>query len=121
MIDVVAENTDRVNLVIIGLLVVAGLLAMLTIWYWFHTSPRRAVTHVARTAPPTADVDEWLNDRAPHQTSVAVSSQPMVSTHNEATMRTALGDLPPADDGPRTELVSDDEWARLTGPKEQNG
>lgn len=53
-----AQQTERaVTALIVLLLVVAGLLAVLTIWYWRHTSPkrmeRRAQRSLGLTGPPT--------------------------------------------------------------------
>ncbi len=52
-----AQQTEQALTALIGLLlVVAALLAVLTIWYWRHTSPkrkmRRYAAHVERTARP---------------------------------------------------------------------
>lgn len=45
-----AQQTERaVTALIVLLLVVAGLLAVLTIWYWRHTSPKRVERRARRS------------------------------------------------------------------------
>jgi hypothetical protein len=52
-----AEQTKRViTALIIALLVVAALLALLTLWYWRHTNPRRYARHMF-PEPRGADLD----------------------------------------------------------------
>ena len=42
-----AQQTERAITALIALLlVVAAMLAVLTVWYWRHTSPRRKARHV---------------------------------------------------------------------------
>lgn len=84
-----ADSTgSQIRLIIIGLLVVAALLAGLTIWYWRYTDPKR------RPRDPLA---ESSIDASATATVPAVQS-------SEPTDEELLGD-----DGA-------DEWLRLTGP-----
>ncbi|MDA3041053.1 MAG: hypothetical protein O3C27_16285 [Actinomycetota bacterium] len=41
------ETGQTIRLIIMGLLAVAVLLALLTVWYWRHTDPRRRLRPVA--------------------------------------------------------------------------
>ncbi len=53
-----SEQTQRfVTMVIIALLVFAGLLFLITLWYWRHTSPKRRVRRVLQPAGVGGDVD----------------------------------------------------------------
>ena len=80
MLATEAERTQRVITGLIGLLlVVAALLALLTVWYWRHTDPRRRVFHVD---PRHDALDEQFFELDPASggTSPAGSAQPMVET-----------------------------------------
>ncbi|MCP3992836.1 MAG: hypothetical protein GY926_25040 [bacterium] len=51
-----ADQTEQaITGLIVLLLVVAGLLTVLTIWYWIHTSPRRRTREAHQG--PTIDLD----------------------------------------------------------------
>lgn len=68
-----AQRTEQaVTALIVLLLVVAGLLTLLTIWYWRHTSPKRRARamgmvetvyrDVDLTAPPTEVYPVFLDE-----------------------------------------------------------
>lgn len=97
------DNTGRdVTLIIVGLLVVAGLLAALTVWYWRYTDPRKRI-HMQ-------SVEELLDEQRPG------------TETGETAGATARGAASPEPEGlsDRELLDSDDgadEWLRLTGPR----
>lgn len=97
------DNTGRdVTLIIVGLLVVAGLLAALTVWYWRYTDPKKRI-HMQ-------SVGELLDEERPG------------AEIGETAGATARGAARPEPERPsdRDSLDSDDgadEWLRLTGPR----
>lgn len=52
------QTVQAVSALIVLLLVVAGLLTLLTIWYWFHTSPRRRARRMSMVAPGVQEADQ---------------------------------------------------------------
>lgn len=53
-----SEQTQRfITTLIVALLVFAGLLFLITLWYWRHTSPKRRVRRVLQPAGVGPDVD----------------------------------------------------------------
>lgn len=53
-----SEETQRfITMLIVALLVFAGLLFLITLWYWRHTSPKRRVRRVLQPAGVGPDVD----------------------------------------------------------------
>jgi len=53
-----SEQTQRfITMLIVALLVFAGLLFLITLWYWRHTSPKRRVRRVLQPAGVGPDVD----------------------------------------------------------------
>ena len=97
------DNTGRdVTLIIVGLLVVAGLLAALTVWYWRYTDPRKRV-RVQSVGELLDDQEAQLSaDETPGDTARrAARPEPEQLTDRE---------LLESDDGA-------DEWLRLTGPR----
>lgn len=95
-----ADNTGQtIRLIIMGLLVVALLLAMLTVWYWRHTDPRRLVRD------PVAEMSQGTREaESGHATPVAAVDPR----------------LRPSGQFPQSPPMVDDgaeEWLRLTGPQ----
>ncbi len=115
MIEVLAEDADRINMVIIGLLVVAALLAVLTFWYWRQTDPRRRVSNAPAAAAP--NVDAWLTGETPIAPKETLGS---MAPPTEAAMTAAFGEAQPQVNGTKP-AISDDEWTRLTGPRSNDG
>lgn len=55
-----AQQTERALMALVWLLVVvAVLLALLTVWYWRHTSPKRRMRHYAAHVEQMARADEY--------------------------------------------------------------
>lgn len=53
-----SEETQRfITMLIVALLVFAGLLFLITLWYWRHTNPKRRVRRVLQPAGVGPDVD----------------------------------------------------------------
>ena len=53
-----SEQTQRfITMLIVALLAFAGLLFLLTLWYWRHTNPKRRVRRVLQPAGVGPDVD----------------------------------------------------------------
>lgn len=53
-----SEETQRfITMLIVALLVFAGLLFLITLWYWRHTSPKRRVRRVLQPAGIGPEVD----------------------------------------------------------------
>lgn len=91
-----ADDTGQtIRLIIMGLLAVAVLLALLTVWYWRHTDPRRRLRPVADPIGATQPFD-----RGEH--SVPVTSARVPGAHLAAAS---------------VAEVDADEWLRLTGPQ----
>jgi hypothetical protein len=89
------DNTGRtVTFIIIGLLLVALMLGLLTFWYWRHTDPR------SRMRLPMPDP---VNDQ-----DQAVELLPSTPTDVGVDLRSSA-ELLAEDDA--------DEWLRLTGPQ----
>lgn len=86
------STSQEINALIISLLVVAFLLACLTVWYWRHTDPAR------RT-------------RVPIPLEVPAPSEPIV-------LPLEPEDL--ADTYAQDEGMSVDEWLSLTGPESKH-
>jgi len=90
-----ADNTGRtVTLIIIGLLLVALILGLLTFWYWRHTDPRSRMRLLV--PDPVNDQDQAI--------------EPMLSTPTDVGV----------DLRSNAELLGEDEadeWLRLTGPQ----
>ena len=102
-----ADETGRtITLIIIALLVVAALLAALTVWYWRFTDPKKRL--LTPVPAPIGDSDDFT---AGGHTAVAPPAEANVIesdvgiTEAERATAEAL-----ADDGA-------DEWLRLTGPQ----
>ena len=52
-------NEDRIDQAVLGLLIIAVSMALLTLLFWWHTQPaRRARMLVARAGPPIVDEPE---------------------------------------------------------------
>lgn len=95
-----ADGTERTIQMVIGALIgLAVLLALLTLWYWRRTDPRR---RAARQAPAAAPSAAPTSRQAPGERSGSTSSSKArpVPSHRSTTE----GGL------------SADEWLRLTGP-----
>lgn len=130
--------TDRasrnITLVIVGLLLIALALALLTAWYWRKTDPRRRLAAAktrrvpspangggsdpmvvagaaASAAPrPQASVTPTGDDHDASFWAPSPGSEPTASAHHSS----GNAEQPPAATGPMTE---DDEWLSLTGPQ----
>lgn len=95
-----ADNTGRtIRLIIVGLLAVAVLLALLTVWYWRHTDPRRRLR-------PVADPVGVQEQSYAHPGPVPDAGSPAAGL--------SVGSAPFAAAISETEA---DEWLRLTGPQ----
>ena len=98
MLLLIAADTGRtgdiINAVIIGLVIVAALLAVSTFWFWRHTDPRRQRGQLRDVRPIEVRVEE---STGAWQREAPVSNfQP--------------------DDG-----LSDSDWARMTSPSSRGG
>ena len=95
-----ADNTGRtIRLIIMGLLAVAMLLALLTVWYWRHTDPRRRLR-------PVADPVGVQEQSYAHEAPGPDAGSPVAG--------------PSAGSGSFAATISEteaDEWLRLTGPQ----
>ncbi len=95
-----ADNTGRtIRLIIMGLLAVAVLLALLTVWYWRHTDPRR------RPRP--------VNDPVANQEPLSTQHGPAPDADLPVTGRSVASSA-------FSSAISEteaDEWLRLTGPQ----
>ncbi len=98
-------TTSTIKWVIFALLVVAALLAVLTVWYWQHTDPR-AKAAAARRAPLT---------RAAPPSGVNTSPESAHAAAQAARAHVAVS--PPPDPAPSSHDIEADEWLRLTGPQ----
>ncbi len=86
------DSTGRqISYLIIALLVVALLLALLTIWYWWHTDPKRRGRRPLPAETPNREIP----------TQRVIRPEPEAVAADYA-----------ADEG-----VSVDEWLSLTGPE----
>ena len=97
-----ADDTGQtIRLIIMGLLAVAVLLALLTVWYWRHTDPRRRLRPVADPvgAPEPFDPRGYGVDEERGARPVGAPSP-----HS------------PVSAAPVSQLDAD-EWLRLTGPQ----
>lgn len=97
-------SDDQIRLIIIALLVVAVLLAVLTIWYFVKTSPSRRVRAAQARRQTTA----------PKQ-SGAASGAAAGATRAGATRSGAVGAIRP--DDVVIDVDDGDEWDRLTAPE----
>ena len=94
-------SDDQIRLIILALLAVAALLAVLTVWYFVKTSPRRRVQAAQ------------IRRAAPGQTRPAAArSAPAAPTG--ATPVAGAADLY----GAPLPHDEDDEWTRLTAPEQ---
>lgn len=121
-VDLAADN---LNIVIYGLLVVAALLAVLTIWYWRHTKPRPVVIESATGAASanTPPVEEPVSDDAIFERAMGDDFDPdSVWADSPETPPTPAAEpvvplgsktVDPLDDD---EEMSADEWLAITGP-----
>lgn len=94
-------SDDQIRLIILALLAVAALLAVLTVWYFVKTSPRRRVQAAQ------------IRRAAPGQTQPV--ARPAQAASTGATAVAGAADhygVPLGQD-------EDDEWTRLTGPEQQ--
>lgn len=92
-----ADDTERtIQMVIAALIGLAVLLALLTLWYWRRTDPRRRAARQAPAATPTPTSGQ---EPAARSGSTSSKARPLPS-HRSSTE----GGL------------SADEWLRLTGP-----
>ena len=123
---IVAQETDQtgrqITTMIVVLLVIALLLGLLTAWYWRHTDPRRRAQLQAEARRAAREAEEArrlevgepaLDEPAPQQ----VSARPGGTERAVDSVwadETVGGAIATADD----DGVSDDEWLRLTGPKQ---
>lgn len=96
-----ADDTGRtIRLIIMGLLAVALLLTVLTVWYWRHTDPRRRIRDpLGELGRDELDHDEL--DREFGRDERGAGQYEGVPSRPEPRLQ--------ADDGA-------DEWLRLTGP-----
>lgn len=85
-----SQTGRQITFLITALLGVAVLLALLTIWYWRHTDPRRREAPVKNTARA---------EELPRQIVLPQEPEALAQTYAE-------------DDG-----MSVDEWLSLTGPQ----
>ena len=88
---------DIIQAVVVGLLIVAALLAVSTVWFWRHTDPRRQRGRLRDVQPIEVRVEESTTDGV-WKTEAPVSN-----------FR--------ADDGGLT----DSDWARMTSPSSRGG
>ncbi len=128
-IDDPADDTGRrVQLVIYALLAVAVLLALLTIWYWRHTDPRRR-----QVASSVNTAGSGARELTPIEQVIVTPNPAVVATNGsvpEASAAPAAGPAaasPEANGSDALEDVADlsddgaDEWLRLTGPQDSRG
>ncbi len=117
---------DRIRMIIVALLVVAALLAITTIWFFVHTSPRRRATPVvgvtagAHSAARTGDSDDRPTAASSKAGSPVAGSPTPGSTPAGSSVvgSTAAPNSTPSvatnDDD------DDDEWLRLTSPEKRS-
>lgn len=90
----ISTAADNLNVVVYGLLIVAALLALLTIWYWRHTKPRPLV------------VTQRVSEQAPGPISESPAS-------DQFDPESVWAQPPPtSDDG-----IAFDDWLAITSPE----
>ncbi len=100
MLLLIAADTGRtgdiIQAVILGLLIVAALLAVSTVWFWRHTDPRRQRGQLRDVQP--------IEVRVTETTDGVWKTEAPVSNFQ-------------ADD----QGLSDSDWARMTSPSSRGG
>ncbi len=126
---------DRIRMIIVALLVVAGLLAITTIWFFVHTSPRRRATPVvgatagAHSAARTGDSDDRPTAASSKAGSpvagspVAGSPTPGSTPAGSSAGSSVVGSTAAPTSTPSVATNDDDdddEWLRLTSPEKRS-